>query len=110
MTPEESGPSLLEQLIQASDFALDDLHENRLGYLSAFQKSRLTLFVALHFCAACLCFGLALGMVWVYLKLPRSFAFPVCLSWFIGLSVLGSAWIRNALPPLKDLRAGKVLM
>lgn len=109
MTPDESGISLLEQLIEASYFALDDLDENRSGYLSAFQKFRLNLLVSAHFCAAVLCFGLALGAAWLYLKLPLRFPLAACLVWSIGPSLLGIVWIRNSLPLLKDLRAGKVL-
>jgi hypothetical protein len=109
MLQNSSTESLLERLINASDLALKDLHDNRLGYLSAYQKSRLTLLILIYLCISCICFGIGTLPTWLYLRFPNDFPLATYILWTIGLAFYGTLWIKNIFPMIKDLRDGKVL-
>jgi len=109
MISDSPDKSLLDQLIKASNIALYDLRDNRLGYLSKIQKSRLKLLILIYLGISWICFGIGIVSIYFCIKFANDVPLFACILWAIGLALFGLLWIKNALPMLKDLREGKVI-
>lgn len=106
-TPDEK--SLLDKLIEASTFGLDDLELNRQGTMSGLQKSRLGLMAILYFGICLILFLLAIGAIWMFFMHSQVVPFPSILIW-VSLCIYGSIhWLRQALPMWEDIQSGTVL-
>ena len=104
-----SPESLLDQLIEASTFGLDDLQLNREGRMSGLQRSRLGLMALFYFGVAVLLFILALCTCWWFFEEPQYVPFLAALGWVIICAYGGSYWLRHALPMWSDVRTNTVL-
>ncbi len=109
MFDNSSKDTLLERLIEASTFGLDDLELNRQGRMSGLQRSRLVLMTIFYFGVSALLFTLAFGAIWLIFKQSQSIPFLAILIWVILLMYTGIHWLRQALPMWEDVRSDTVL-
>lgn len=105
--------SLPKRLLNGNSFNENDLYENRLGYLSTFQKCRLNILTLIYIFISCICFITSIIFFWLYIKwlfteFTNVLSSSACLLWTIGLVLLGVIWMKNAIPLLGDSRDGKV--
>jgi hypothetical protein len=98
-----------EQIIDISEFTLHGLQENRLGYLSALQKSRLAISILINCFVSCICFRLSIISICLYVSFPNDYPPLAFILWTIVGALLGTIWIVNILPLFQDLRDGTVL-
>jgi hypothetical protein len=108
MRDNSSTETLLERLIEASTFGLDDLQENRRGRMSGLQRSRLAVMAVLYSGASALTFSGAGIAIWFYGGQPRSFPLLAAMAWVIFCTLAGAAWLREAIQMWEDVRANKV--
>ncbi|MFN8414107.1 MAG: hypothetical protein U0Z26_17135 [Anaerolineales bacterium] len=106
-SPDEK--SLLEQLIEASTFGLDDLELNRQGVMSGLQRSRLGLMTIIYFGICIILFSLAIGSVWILFTQFLVVPFSAMLIWIGFCGWAGIHWLRQTLPMWEDFRSGTVL-
>ena len=106
-TPDEK--SLLDQLIEASTFGLDDLELNRQGKMSGLQRSRLGAMAVFYFGVCLILFALAIGALWMIFTQSQSIPVSVMLIWTVLCVLGGIHWLREALPIWEDVRSGTVL-
>jgi hypothetical protein len=109
MFDNSSKDTLLERLIEASTFGLDDLELNRQGRMSGLQRSHLALMTIFYFGVCALLFGLAFGTIWLFFKQSQSIPFLAILIWVILLTYAGFHWLHQALPLWEDVQSDKVL-
>ena len=109
MSDKPPHETLLERLIEASTFGLDDIEQNRLGKMSGLQRSRLALMTYLYFGLGALSFVFAGAALWIGAVLSQSLSFIV----FLFLTMLGIYgcyyWLRLALPMWKDVHENTVV-
>lgn len=109
MFDNSSNDTLLERLIEASTFGLDDLVLNRQGRMSGLQRSRLALMTIFYFGVCVMSFTLAFGALWLFFKQSQSIPFLAILFWVIFFTYGGFYWLREALPMWADVRSNTVL-
>jgi|GEM_PF-3953305 len=105
--PDEKN--LLDKLIEASTFGLDDLELNRHGKMSGLQRSRLGSMLIFYFCICVILFSLAIGAVWMFFTQYQVIPFLTMLIWAILCVFGGVHWLRQTLPILEDVQSGTVL-
>jgi hypothetical protein len=106
--PSTNDPSLLEKLIEAGTYGLDDLELNRKGVLSGLQRFRLMMMVIAYILLGGLGMILALGGIRMYLQQPRPEMLLAAAFWVIIFSGTGFYWLQHAIPMWQDLQAGTV--
>ena len=109
MPEKPSRERLLERLIEASTFGLDDLEQNRQGRMSGLQRSRLAFMTFTYFGMCALSLTLAGCTLWLWLTLFKSIPFLTCLIFVILCTYAGYYWLRHALPMWEDVRSNAVL-
>jgi hypothetical protein len=109
MFDNSSKDTLLERLIEASTFGLDDLELNRQGRMSGLQRSHLALMTIFYFGICAFLFTLAFGAIWLFFKQPQSIPFLAILIWVILFTYAGFHWLCQALPMWEDVRSDTVL-
>ncbi|MBK9927636.1 MAG: hypothetical protein IPP66_20390 [Anaerolineales bacterium] len=105
--PDEKN--LLDKLIEASTFGLDDLELNRHGEMSGLQKSRLGLMAIVYFGICVILFTIAIGSTWLLFTQLQVVPFLPMLIWVILVVFGGVHWLRQALPMWEDVKSGTVL-
>lgn len=106
-SPDEK--SLLDQIIEASTFGLDDLDLNRQGKMSHLQRVHLGFMTALYSGICITLFTLAIGTLGVFFSQTQSIPFPAVLIW-VALCIFGSIhWLNQILPMWEDFKSGIVL-
>jgi len=105
--PDEKN--LLDKLVEASTFGLDDLELNRHGKMSGLQRSRLGWMAIVYFGICVILFTIAIGSMWLLFTQSQVIPFLPMLIW-VSLCVFGGVyWLRQALPMWEDVKSGTVL-